>query len=161
MKRREIFALVAGILGFVVDAIAIAAFFAQVSPVDAASKETSFPRVWGILLLVYGWFLVAWVLSQWKLTRMTADRGKPTKENPARDVVGSTVVAIGLLLLPIAILIGYDFLREIQGADIPRLEEWALLLAGALAFMLSAGAIVFGAIYGLLYVTNDEIDFQL
>jgi hydrogenase-4 membrane subunit HyfE len=159
MKRRELFTFVAGILGFIVDAIAFAAYLAQAMHLGATSNTISVPNIWGILVLIYGWFLVSWILTQRKLARTAARREILTIESPVRDVVGSSVTAIGLLLLPLAFMIAYGFLRGSQGAEKPGLEVWAFTLSGLLASMVVAGAIIFGAIYGLLDLTSDPVDF--
>jgi|SRR4051812_42763027 len=159
MKRRELFTLIAGILGFIVDAIAFAAYLAQALHFGTTSSTISVPQIWGILVLIYGWFLVSWILAQRKLARTAASRETLTRESPVHEVVGSSVMAIGLLLLPLAFMIAYGFLRGSQGAEKPGLEEWAFMLSGLLASMVAAGAVIFGAIYGLLDMTSDAVDF--
>jgi hypothetical protein len=77
-----------------------------------------------------------------------------------RDIVGSAVVAVGILLLPIAIMIGYGLMRELQGTKPPGLEAYSFLLAGSLALMVVIGAGIAGATYGLLTIVNDEEDLD-
>lgn len=163
MKKQGIFALVAGALGFVVDAIALTTFLADVSLAKSNQSVSTFPRTWGVLLLVYGWILVSWSLAQWKISRRDNSPTFTTveSETPAREIVIVIVMVVGLLLLPLAFLIVSDFLRDAQGVASLDLERVVNLIFFTLVSMGLTGVAVFGVTYGLLSIVNDEEGVEL
>jgi hypothetical protein len=166
MKKREIFSLAAGVLGFIVDAIALSVFIAQRSFRGPHQGAGYFSRTWGILLLIYGWFLVSWTLSQWRLNRKAANLSPLAGKDatPASHIIMTAVVSIGILLLPIAFMIASDFLRDFQGSmpsESLGFEYLSDLVLLSLVPMSAAGVVVFGATYGLLGIINNEEEFNL
>ncbi len=164
MRKQEIFALVAGILGFIVDIIGLATFFTDVPLARPNQSLSTFPRTWGILLLVYGWFLVSWSLAQWKIARrddylLTATPG--LHETPVTQIVFVIVMVVGFLLLPIAFLIVADFLRDVQGDKPFDLERIVDLIFFSFVSMGLTGVVVFAVTYGLLSIVNDEEGVEL
>jgi len=160
MKKSEVFALIAGVLGFVVDVIALVSFIGHAA--HGAADTGSLPRSLAIVLLVYGWFIVSWVLAQWRITAKAKGKQEPVLPNYSTEEIRPfhmamlAVIVVGLLLLPIAIMIAYDILRAVKGASAFDIESLTIIIPLCLLSMGGIGGAVFVAIMCALAIFNDE-----
>src|SRR5262245_36210708 len=90
MRNPERFAFVAGVLGFIVDLIALGTFVASgwgSTEVRSGSGGVFALQIWGALVLIYGWFIVTWFLVRRNYHRYQA---LPRDKRP-RSRLGSTI----------------------------------------------------------------------
>jgi magnesium-transporting ATPase (P-type) len=106
--RSEVFAVVAGILGFVADIITIvqAVNFKSEHSSDVASP------VWPILMAVttlYVWMIFSWYLTKWRFLKAkrlaTSTR---IKKPELSETAFSAVLSIGIVIAPLVLYIGYS-----------------------------------------------------
>jgi len=170
VKRSGIFALIAAVLGFVVDLIGLATFIAQAAHRPIVKGVMTFPRVWAILLLIYGWFVVSCVMAQWRITaearkKEAGKRSSPfssLSREPLRPsfIVVLSVIAMGVLLLPIAVMIGYDIQTTASAPHSVEAQDFIGVLFGSLVSMALVGFGVFVAIMAALELLNHDVEFS-
>ena len=153
MRRTEIFSLAAGCIGLVADLIALSHFVEtrRATPHDA---DSSGPTLWFILLLLYGWFLVCWFVFQYARSR-DYEHSLAGAEDEIQ-LLGSIVVATGVLLLPIVAIILYPLVWKFDAETHQRVV--GLFFSSLIATAVAGGGI-FVAVVGLDAIVADAKDF--
>lgn len=154
MKKAEVFSLIAGTIGLVVDVIALSSFLRIDRHADPMDFEEAWP-LWSILLLVYGWFLVSWFFTRvgWRRER----RRRHHRTN-FQTIAGISVLGVGLLMLPIAMMIIHPFIWNMEGAGNDAFEKTGGLVLMTMITLGFIGGAIFLAMGSLMTLIYDDVD---
>jgi hypothetical protein len=162
MKKSEWFALLAGIIGFIADFIAITLFFGQRAALTTSDNPPPLVRLQALVIytMIYGWFITSWTLVRRHWSRAREKGSKTIKyssgvsaQNELFRRVSYTVAGIGLFILPFSMRLPIN--DRIPARDI---IQWfsASLGANLLVLAIVGSAIVF-AISSLMPIVYDDL----
>lgn len=159
MKKAEIFSLVAGVLGFAVDLIALLSLLHTNQELSEVGLQGTWP-LWSIILLVYSWLLISWFLTTlgWRREqRRHPSRIYNITSTPFLNVAVASVAGSGILFIPITLMIIYPLTWN-QGGDL-LVNISGLAVSSILAVSL-IGAAIFGAVMCLMPLIHDDVSFE-
>ncbi len=188
MKRAELFALSAGTIGLIADAIGLSAFLFQRASVSSPGTETSLLlKLIAVFSLIYGWFIISWILvrrswiktypikssdvSDGSLTRSERRAMRRNRKFPNFDAfqkkVRYTVIGIGVLLLPLQILF-FSTVLSVQDAGIQDTNQsiiqyrWVgFIFLVSLVALAVIGAVVHLSVELLMPIIYDDMEREI